>query len=118
MRGRKCVFPVFSAATTLWVPEAAPRGRSRRACARARAPGAPGAPGPADLAPQPADLGTEFVPTYGSDTVLHRPATSEFDDHQLLCETGDRVINILFDCDEGPAPERDRRIISQLQQLG
>ena len=68
--------------------------------------------------PQPADLGTEFVPTYGSDTVLHRPATSEFDDHQLLCETGDRVMNILFDCDEGPAPERDRRIISQLQQLG
>ena len=68
--------------------------------------------------PQPADLGTEFVPTYGSDTVLHRPATSEFDDHQLLRETGDRVMNILFDCDEGPAPERDRRIISQLQQLG
>ena len=68
--------------------------------------------------PQPADLGTEFVPTYGSDTVLHRPETSEFDDHQLLRETGDRVMNILFDCDEGPAPERDHRIISQLQQLG
>ena len=68
--------------------------------------------------PQPADLGTEFVPTYGSDTVLHRPATPECDDHQLLCETGDHVMQILFDCDEGPAPERDRRIISQLQQLG
>ena len=40
------------------------------------------------------------------------------DDHQLLRETGDRVMNILFDCDEGPAPERDHRIISQLQQLG
>ena len=68
--------------------------------------------------PQPADLGIEFVPTYGSDTVLHRPATPECDDHQLLCETGDHVMKILFDCDEGPAPERDRRIISQLQQLG
>jgi len=68
--------------------------------------------------PQPTDLGDDFIPTYGSDTVLHRPPSEDQDDQQLLHETGSSVMNLLFDSDDGPAPDRDSRIISQLQQLG
>ncbi len=68
--------------------------------------------------PQPTDLGDDFIPTYGSDTVLHRPPSRDQDDQQLLHETGSSVMKILFDSDYGPAPDRDSRIISQLQQLG
>jgi hypothetical protein len=68
--------------------------------------------------PQPTDLGDDFIPTYGSDTVLHKPLPPDQDDQQLLRETGNKVIDILFDSDEGPAADRDSRIITQLQQLG
>ena len=68
--------------------------------------------------PQPTDLGDDFIPTYGSDTVLHRPLSPDQDDQKLLRETGKKVMDILFDSDAGPAPDRDSRIIAQLQQLG
>ena len=67
--------------------------------------------------PQPTELGGDFIPTYGSDTVLHRPPSRDQDDQQLLYETGGSVMKVLFESDEGPAPERDNRIITQLQQL-
>jgi len=67
--------------------------------------------------PQPTELGGDFIPTYGSDTVLHRPPSRDQDDQQLLYETGGSVMKVLFESDKGPAPERDNRIITQLQQL-
>jgi hypothetical protein len=68
--------------------------------------------------PQPTDLGSSVIPTYGSDTVLYRPLQSATDDHGLLRDTGAKVMDILFDADNHPAPERDERIINKLKRLG
>jgi hypothetical protein len=68
--------------------------------------------------PQPTDLGSSVIPTYGSDTVLYRPLQSITDDRGLLRDTGAKVMDILFDSDNDPAPKRDEHIINKLKKLG
>ena len=68
--------------------------------------------------PQPTDLGSSIISTYGSDTVLYRPLQSVTDDRGLLRDTGAKVMDILFDSDNDPAPKRDEHIINKLKKLG
>lgn len=69
------------------------------------------------LPPQPTDLGTKVIPTYGSDTVLPISADDPGADSNLLRNTGKRVIDILTAADNLSGDERDRHIIEQLKRI-
>ena len=66
--------------------------------------------------PQPSDLSGDAIPTYGSDTVLHRPSQSD-NDKALLIETNDAVMDILFEGDQYSGQQRDAFIISNIGKL-
>ena len=66
--------------------------------------------------PQPVSLASGTIPTYGSDTVLVRPAQGEQDD-ELLRTTNDQVMGILFDADRYTGEQRDTFIENALSEL-
>ncbi len=67
--------------------------------------------------PQPTDLSTDVIPTYGSDTVLNIPPCEDQDDSDLLKQTNRNVMDILFSNDELTSKERDRQIIESIQAI-
>ncbi len=68
--------------------------------------------------PQPTELADEIISTYGSDNVVKRPApTDEVVDAELLRQTNDKVMDILFAGDALSGAERDEWIIRELQEL-
>ncbi|MEH6457680.1 MAG: aromatic ring-hydroxylating dioxygenase subunit alpha [Cocleimonas sp.] len=69
--------------------------------------------------PQPRELSTHNIPTYGSDTIIKRPQHSadEAEDFQTLEQINDAVMDILFAGDALNEDERDQQIIDQLKKL-
>ena len=72
-----------------------------------------------DNPPQPTELATHNIPTYGSDTILKRPQQSsdETQDFESLEQTNDSIMDILFAGDALNGDERDQQIIDQLKNL-
>ena len=66
--------------------------------------------------PQPDSLAEGTIPTYGSDTVLVRPAEGGPDD-ELLRNTNDQVMSILFEADQYSGKQRDTFIQKALSEL-
>ena len=56
------------------------------------------------------------IPTYGTDTVLHIPLTTD-DDNAYLLQIGKKIMEILFAGDELKGEERDAWLIQQLKNL-
>ncbi len=68
--------------------------------------------------PQPTDLAREnIIPTYGSDTVVHVPASDQHDDAALLKQTNDKVTEILFSNDHLINNDRDEQIIQSIKTM-
>ncbi len=69
--------------------------------------------------PQPSELSSKIIPTYGSDTIIRQPqhSASEAEDFKALEQTNDIVMNIIFSGDERVEDERDSQIIAQLKSL-
>ena len=67
--------------------------------------------------PQPTDLATDVIPTYGSDTVLTIPPCEDQDDSNLLKQTNSKVMDILFSNDELSGKKRDQQIIELIQAI-
>lgn len=66
--------------------------------------------------PQPSDLSAGVIPTYGSDTVLAIPPSSE-DDAAVLKHTNDKVMDILFANDAQEGEARDSSIINAIKAI-
>ncbi len=66
--------------------------------------------------PQPADLQSGAVPTYGSDTVVHAPARESLNDSEHLRRINDQVMAIIFQGDQYSGPARDDFIIAELKK--
>ena len=69
--------------------------------------------------PQPKNLATQTIPTYGSDTIIKRPqeSTDKAQDFETLEQTNNTVMDILFAGDALNGNDRDQQIIDQLKKL-
>lgn len=67
--------------------------------------------------PQPSDLAQGVIPTYGSDTVISRPASDDVDEKDLLKGVNDQVMEIIFNGDQLSGAERDADIIEKLKNI-
>ena len=65
--------------------------------------------------PQPTDLATGVIPTFGSDSVIKAPRSGP--DHALLNRINDRVMDIYFRADELQGADRDRFVFEQLSGI-
>ena len=66
--------------------------------------------------PQPADLQTGPVATYGSDTVVYAPAAGAPDDSEQLRRINDQVMGVIFRGDQYSGQARDDFIIGELTE--
>ncbi len=66
--------------------------------------------------PQPADLQPGPVATYGSDTVVHAPASESSDDGEYMRRINDQVMEAIFQGDQYSGPARDDFIIAELKK--
>ena len=69
--------------------------------------------------PQPTELSNKTIPTYGSDTIIKRPqkSASDAEDLEILEQTNDAVMDIIFKGDTLNKDQRDQEIIDQLKSL-
>jgi hypothetical protein len=72
-------------------------------------------PQPAVLSDNP--VGDGVIPTYGSDTILTRPNDDKNKERELLRNTNQQVMDIIFSGDTFGGAERDNMIIEQLKTL-
>ncbi|MEM7194531.1 MAG: aromatic ring-hydroxylating dioxygenase subunit alpha [Pseudomonadota bacterium] len=67
--------------------------------------------------PQPTDLSADVIPTFGSDTVLHIPHHESRNDAEILRQTNDQVMDILFSNNTDAGPIREQKIIDEIKSI-
>ena len=67
--------------------------------------------------PQPTALTLDSIHTYGSDSVVYRPEPTDSPDSDLLRQTNDQVMSIIFGNDHLTGEARDNEIIDAIDAL-